>query len=70
MEQPPPGCGTVFKLGRDGKETVLYAFKGTTDGSEPSSTLLMDSAGNLYGDASYGGDLSDCGGLGCGTVLD
>jgi len=37
-------------------ETILYSFKGgTTDGAEPSSGLLMDSSGNLYGTAVLGG---------------
>jgi uncharacterized repeat protein (TIGR03803 family) len=46
------GCGTVFKLDTTGKETVLYSFKGGEDGSDgafPNTTLVFDSAGNLYG---------------------
>jgi uncharacterized repeat protein (TIGR03803 family) len=46
--------GTVFKLDKTGKETVLYSFAGHPDGSEPSS-LVRDAAGNLYGTTSRGG---------------
>jgi uncharacterized repeat protein (TIGR03803 family) len=64
------GCGTVFKLDVTGKETVLYTFTGGTDGSGPYyGALIRDDAGNLYGTTLRGGDLSACGGLGCGTVF-
>jgi uncharacterized repeat protein (TIGR03803 family) len=62
------GCGTVFKLDTTGKETVLHSFVGT-DGHGPRGGLIRDAAGNLYGTALYGGNLSRCGGLGCGTVF-
>jgi uncharacterized repeat protein (TIGR03803 family) len=63
------GCGTVFSLGKTGKETVLHAFNGGTDGAYPIGTLIRDKAGNLYGTTIGGGDLS-CGvGGGCGTVF-
>ncbi len=42
------GCGTIFKVTKTGKETILYRFTGGTDGFEPSG-LIRDSAGNLYG---------------------
>ena len=71
IQPPPKGCGTVFKITLEGKETVLHAFKGTTDGSQPQSSLVMDSAGNLFGTTPFGGDLS-CGdsGEGCGVVFE
>jgi uncharacterized repeat protein (TIGR03803 family) len=66
---PPAGCGVVFKLTPSGQETVLHSFTGSTDGAWPSDALVMDSAGNLYGTAYYGGD-SQCNyGMGCGTVF-
>jgi len=58
-------CGTVFKLDRNGKETVLYRFTGGTDGASPQAGLTRDPAGNLYGTTAFGGD-SVCG---CGTVF-
>jgi uncharacterized repeat protein (TIGR03803 family) len=61
-------CGTVFKVTPDGKERVLYAFKGGKDGAIPESGLIMDGAGNLYG-TTYGGGGSGCSGVGCGTVF-
>ncbi len=62
------GCGTVYKLAPDGKETVLYRFAGGSDGTGPFGRLLADKAGNLYG-TTYGGGGSGCSGNGCGTVF-
>jgi uncharacterized repeat protein (TIGR03803 family) len=65
------GCGTVFKMNGEGKESWLYSFRGTTE-IDPSAGLLRDSAGNLYGTTIYGGKITkSCGGSqagGCGTV--
>jgi uncharacterized repeat protein (TIGR03803 family) len=64
--------GTVFKLDKTGKETALYSFTGRADGALPVAGLIRDAAGNLYGTAYYGGDLSGspCAGLGgCGVVF-
>jgi uncharacterized repeat protein (TIGR03803 family) len=55
------GCGTVFRLtlslGLGWQENVLYSFMGAGngDGADPVGSLLMDSAGNLYGTTSLGG---------------
>jgi uncharacterized repeat protein (TIGR03803 family) len=48
--------GVVFKLNKNGKETVLHTFKGD-DGANPYDygRLARDSAGNLYGTTSIGG---------------
>jgi uncharacterized repeat protein (TIGR03803 family) len=66
------GCGTVFELTptTEGKwdRRILHSFNGK-DGANPSSALIFDSAGNLYGTASQGGNLSGCGGVGCGVVF-
>src|SRR6202040_367917 len=40
--------GTVFKVDKTGKETVLYSFTGSPDGEHPSQQLVRDKAGNLY----------------------
>jgi uncharacterized repeat protein (TIGR03803 family) len=50
-------------------ESVLYSFSGGTDGANPNGGLIADSAGNLYGTAFAGGNLSACGGAGCGVVF-
>jgi uncharacterized repeat protein (TIGR03803 family) len=44
-------------------EKVLYAFQGVPDGSVPTSSLISDNAGNLYGTTSSGGT------YGYGTVF-
>ena len=63
------GFGTIFKITTAGKETVLYSFKGGTDGSGPRGGLI-DVDGTLYGTTRYGGASgSGCGGTGCGTVF-
>lgn len=49
------GVGTVFKLARNGTETVLFSFGGT-DGQYPYAGLIADKAGNLYGTTSSGGE--------------
>jgi uncharacterized repeat protein (TIGR03803 family) len=69
--------GTVFRLtpGSNGQWThaVLYSFSGT-HGTLPlfstSSSLILDTAGNVYGTTFGGGDLSACGGSGCGVVFE
>jgi uncharacterized repeat protein (TIGR03803 family) len=58
------GYGTVFKVATTGKETVLYSFcsqSGCVDGAYPFSSLVRDSAGNLYGSTQYGGANDDAG---------
>ncbi len=67
------GCGTAFELSPNGSgawmETRLYNFQGNSDGYAPTSGLIFDQAGNLYGTASAGGG-TGCGGPGCGTVFE
>jgi uncharacterized repeat protein (TIGR03803 family) len=46
--------GTVFRITSSGAETVLHAFKGGSDGSMPYSSLVADTAGNIYGTTSGG----------------
>jgi uncharacterized repeat protein (TIGR03803 family) len=47
--------GTIFKIDPDGTETILYSFgTSATDVWAPVGSLIVDSAGNLYG-ASIGG---------------
>jgi uncharacterized repeat protein (TIGR03803 family) len=50
------GCGTIYKLDRSGKFSILHTFTGPGDGSYPLG-LSIDSAGNLYGIAESGGDV-------------
>lgn len=62
------GAGTVYELTpkRGGwTEKVLYSFAGGTDGSLPTSTLIFDAAGNLYGTTTTGGHP----GCDCGTIF-
>ena len=63
------GVGSVFELvlGSNGRyrESLLYSFKATNDGNSPTSTLVFDASGDLYGTASAGGDP----GCGCGAVF-
>ena len=51
--------GTVFKLSRKDKETILYAFAGGSDGAYPVSGLI-DKGGYLYG-TTFGGGANSSG---------
>jgi uncharacterized repeat protein (TIGR03803 family) len=67
--------GVVFELtpATDGtwSESVLYNFAGGADGSFPSSGVVFDAAGNLFGTTGNGGSVSGCGFYGgCGTVFE
>lgn len=49
--------------------TVLHTFSGENDGGYPGAGLLLDAAGNLYGETAWGGHFgADCS-VGCGTVF-
>jgi len=64
------GCGTVFEIGAAGTERMQHSFcveENCPDGNDPWASLIMDSAGNLYGTTGGGG--SACRPMGCGTVF-
>jgi uncharacterized repeat protein (TIGR03803 family) len=63
------GSGTVFKIDKTGKETVLHNFAGKPDGALPYPGVIRDAAGNLYGVTSDGGTGTACD-FGCGTVFE
>jgi len=64
----PRGCGTAFELmptqNGEWSEKVLFKFRGG-DGAYPSSDLIFDSSGNLYGET-----YSDDGSAGPGVVFE
>jgi uncharacterized repeat protein (TIGR03803 family) len=47
--------GTVFEITWTGAYSVVWNFGGTGDGRNPTAALIVDSLGNLYGTAEYGG---------------
>ena len=61
------GAGAVFRVGPGAgtgpwHSAVLYSFQGNADGGNPTSTLIFNPAGKLYGTTSAGGDAGcDCG---------
>jgi uncharacterized repeat protein (TIGR03803 family) len=57
-------AGTVFKITTKGTETVLYSFKASPDGANPSAGLVTDAKGNFYGTTVAGGT------TGRGTVFE
>jgi uncharacterized repeat protein (TIGR03803 family) len=73
--QGPVGCGTVFKLapskGRNTwTESVIYRFQNGSDGAIPISSLIVDSAGSLYGTTEFGGSRKcSLQPVGCGVVF-
>jgi uncharacterized repeat protein (TIGR03803 family) len=64
------GCGTVFGVTPAGAETVVYAFKGGSDGALPYAAGLIAVHSTLYGTTSQGGT-GPCthSVAGCGTVF-
>src|SRR5258708_8182362 len=60
------GCGSVFEMSPNGSggwtEKVLYGCSGGADGLQPEGTLVLDTAGNLYGTTQVGGTC-------CGVVF-
>jgi uncharacterized repeat protein (TIGR03803 family) len=68
----PHLTGTVFELSKrneTAREQILYTFQGLPfgsgpDGTNPTTGMVFDSAGNLYGTTSYGGE------SGVGTVYE
>jgi uncharacterized repeat protein (TIGR03803 family) len=67
-------CGVLFALsplksGRYGYAT-LYQFVGGSDGMTPTSGLVADNTGTLYGTTEHGGGSGNCGSEGCGTVFE
>lgn len=65
------GCGTVYQLTRNGESwsfNLIHAFTGGNDGNGPSGGVTVNSAGDLFGVTSMGGN----GGCqyGCGTAYE
>ncbi len=67
------GCGNLFRLSPSGELTVLHTFT-PNEGMQPEGGVVLDSKGNIYGTANFGGDLA-CKSLGygyfipgCGTI--
>src|SRR5271165_1219898 len=55
---PSETCGVVYKLTPSNggwTESVLYSFKGGSDGGNPYAGVIFDAAGNLYGTTALGG---------------
>lgn len=58
----------IFKIDSQDNFSVLHTFEGA-EGGGPIAGLVRDSAGNLYGNTTYGG-ANSCGGSGCGVVFE
>ena len=63
------GCGTVFKITREGTLTTLHSFD-DTDGRNPEGLLVQGRDGNFYGTTVLGGAYGNCPeNSHCGTVF-
>jgi len=62
-------CGTILKITQKGQESVLYSFKGGSQGSNPNAGLIFDPQGNLYGTTLSGGNRICMDGGRCGVVF-
>ena len=61
------GCGAVFALVPNGKRyarTTVYRFPGDANGGNPTTTLVEDATGSLYGTTSTGGNTGSAGAYG------
>ena len=76
---PGGGCGTIFKLAppENGSgnwtETVLYRFRGGSDGGVSSSNVLFGKGDTLFVPTTTGGSSEACTSYdfqGCGTVVE
>jgi uncharacterized repeat protein (TIGR03803 family) len=47
--------GTIFKVDPAGNESVLFSFTQQAQGADPQSSLVIDAAGNLYGNTGLSG---------------
>jgi uncharacterized repeat protein (TIGR03803 family) len=65
------GCGTIFELSPKAKGgftfTMIDALNGAS-GAGPSTGVIVDAAGNLYG-TTFSGGSHKCGPTGCGVVF-
>jgi len=62
------GCGTVYKIDKTGKETILHSFTGSGADYPPIyAALALDGKGNIYGTAPEGGS-QNCD-SGCGAIF-
>lgn len=62
------GAGVIFKIARNGTETIIHSFDGASGGAGPQGVTIDPATGDLYGATGYGGDLSACSGMGCGVL--
>jgi len=63
-------CGTVFEITGSGsgrKASLIHTFHGA-DGANVNGSLILDSAGNIFGTTQWGG--KPCASPGCGVVFE
>jgi hypothetical protein len=70
----PSGCGSVYELSPNMTHkvwtlTTLHNFSGSDGCLTSTSSLILDSKGNIYGTTATGGTSTNCQG-GCGTVFE
>jgi uncharacterized repeat protein (TIGR03803 family) len=67
------GCGVVFEITSKGKEKTVHRFTGKKPGGYPTTGVVEDAAGNLYGTTPYGGNNQACSNYtanGCGVIYE
>ncbi|MGA3092437.1 MAG: choice-of-anchor tandem repeat GloVer-containing protein [Terriglobales bacterium] len=67
LDGGPSNLGNVYELAPDGTITTLYNFDQQPDGMSPMGGVTLDTKGNVYTTAAYGGN--DGGEYGGGTVI-
>ncbi|MGH8213682.1 MAG: choice-of-anchor tandem repeat GloVer-containing protein, partial [Rhodanobacteraceae bacterium] len=51
-------AGTIFKIAKDGTETIVHSFDGAAGGANPNGVTIDQATGDLYGTTVFGGDFS------------
>ena len=64
----PTNLGNVYELAKDGTLTTLYNFDQQPDGYAPYGGVVLDTEGNVYTTAAFGGN--NGGEYGAGTVIE
>ena len=57
---PARGVGMIFKIDSSGNFSVVHTFEGP-EGARPTSNLVRDAAGNIYGVTNNGGSVASYG---------
>jgi uncharacterized repeat protein (TIGR03803 family) len=62
------GCGVIYEMTAGGKFRTLYTFASAAE-AQPTTGVVNDAKGSLYGSTEFGGDMNCYYGFGCGSIF-